>query len=232
MKKFFALILTLVITFGMTACGGSTKDIQPTDAAEPTAEPTPAPEVEYSDKWEIDYAVDDFGDPTEQVYIRSMPISGKFSNTATTDSDLTAVLFFEPYFTNPSNYTLNSKGNIETIDGNARSCLSFRLLEYGKQKATYLDSEDMVLKFKIGDDSFSTNLYGNAPNDDLFFGFLEGGYKDEDQMMIRWINALRFGKEVKCVIEIGSSKYSFSIDGEGFIEAYYDLQRQCGITPK
>ena len=128
MKKIFALILTLVITFGMTACGGSTKDIQPTDAAEPTAEPTPAPEVEYSDKWEIDYAVDDFGDPTEQVYIRSMPISGKFSNTATTDSDLTAVLFFEPYFTNPSNYTLNSRGNIETIDGNARSCLSFRLL--------------------------------------------------------------------------------------------------------
>lgn len=43
--------------------------------------------------WRIQYAVDEFGDPTEDCYIIGGPFKGTFNNSATTNSDLSVYVF-------------------------------------------------------------------------------------------------------------------------------------------
>ncbi len=92
--------------------------------------------------WKIDYFVDDFGDPTDKVFLRIKPVSGTFSNTATSSSSLTVILIFEPYFVDPANINRDSTGKITTLKGNSK--LSFRLLEYDDHIATYASSDKKV----------------------------------------------------------------------------------------
>lgn len=47
--------------------------------------------------WEIDYYIDDFGDKTDDAFVRG-EFTGTFSNSATTASNLTIYVYFDPRF--------------------------------------------------------------------------------------------------------------------------------------
>ncbi|MCL2695236.1 MAG: hypothetical protein FWE69_02800 [Clostridiales bacterium] len=144
--------------------------------------PVPTPEPS---NWEIAHYVDDFGDPTADRYLRGS-FSGRFSNTATSGSNLDVIVFYG-------------------------SSISFRLFEYGRLKATFSSRDDLILKIKVDEKVDEYRLSGTTPNGDLYLfgdGFTQiGAY-------------LKDGKEISCIITIGSSRYSFSIDGIGFAREY------------
>ncbi len=218
MKKMISLFLTIMLFVSIFSFGEI-------DALATETNTTIDSPNDSDSNWEIDYFVDDFGDPTDRVFLRSKPISGTFSNTATSNSSLKAILIFEPYFLDPENIVRDSTGKLKSVKGN--STLSFRLLEYDDHIATYTSSDKKVLKMKMWDETYSLDLKGEAPNGDVFLYYSVGS--DTDKTMNRWVNALREEKEVKCVIEIGSSKYSFTLDGKGFKDTYTELQRLCGL---
>ena len=159
----------------------------------PTATPTVAPTATPKSSWKRDYYVDDFGDPTKDSYIRG-EFSGAFSNTATSGSELDVVVYYDAY----GNRDLGYNGEI-----------SFRLLEYGKYKATHLSSEKMTFQYKVDEVASSTyklwGMGGSNSNISLRHG-------DSAEL----IELLKQEKTIACVIKIGTSKYSFNIDGFGF----------------
>ena len=135
---------TMIIVWGMIfSCAVSTNtfsaDIESTSYVDNNSVV-----VEESGDWAVDEYVDDFGDGIGVKYLRSVS-EGTFSNSATTGSELMAVTFFDP--------------DSEEF--------SFRLAEYNKSIATYLDHDDIRLLFKF-DDAIETHfLMGNAPNGNL-----------------------------------------------------------------
>lgn len=147
--------------------------------------------------WAVDYYVDDFGDPTDEAYLRGV-FSGDFSNTATASSPLTVVVFYD-------------------LDYEA---FSFRLLEYDNVPATYIGSEaeNIVFKIKTADDVISEGtLIGDEPNGDLFLG---SGLPVSNRIL----PALRKGEDVRCIVELGSSKYNFTMNGAGFPDSLAELE--------
>ncbi len=140
--------------------------------------------------WELTEFVDDFGDPTDEAYLRSI-VSGTFSNTATTDEDMKVIIGYSP----------------------DDAVFMFRLVEYDdtlKVKATYTDGDSKTIKIKIGDEITEGTLIGTPPNGDLL---LTGG-----SCLINIYNALVDGLDVRFIVEIAGSKYSFLADGKGFSE--------------
>lgn len=224
MKRIVALILTLLMVLGMVGCGSNASE------DEQIVESTPEPATEES--WELAYYVDDFGDPTDEAYLRSKPISGTFSNTATQNSPLTVILLFDPFFSYSPCYTLDDDGTFHSVDSSAVSRLSFRLLEYGESKAVCYSSDDIILKVKIGDETFSSTLYARSSNADPCLLGYEFSQSSDDAPIRDFIEALLEEQEIKCVIEIGSSKYNFAVNGTGFLEQYRELHRAYGIVPQ
>ena len=144
--------------------------------------------------WELTEFVDDFGDPTGEAYLRSI-VSGTFSNTATPEENMRVILAYSP----------------------DRAVFTFRLVEYNdtlKIKATYTDSDSKTIKIKIDDEITEGTLTGTAPNGDLL---LTGGL-----CLVKIYNAFLNGQDVRFIVEIGSSKYSFSADGKGFVDCLND----------
>ena len=177
--------------------------------------------------WIVEQTVDDFGDETGNSVVKVIT-DGLFSNTATVESPLTVIIFYDP------------------IDEE----FSFRLLEYNKTPATYLSNSSLLLKTKVYDTISEFDLYGSAPNGDLFISDsafysdllsdigeqaqsmdpLQGkalieSYKDytvsfDDSGYQHLYNYLYVGdQDVRCIIEIDNSKYSFTIPSIGFREA-------------
>ena len=215
MKKALFGILAVIMLVGVMGCSSE----EEMSAAKPseTTEPTEAPS-----SWEIDYYVDDFGDKTEEGYIVG-EFQGTFDNTAGKGNDLLVYLYY-----NQSSYGSN---------------FAFRLGEYGRSIATYLSSDLMSLNMKIGDVTYTTELFGTPPNGDLiFYPTIEGRSMLEESYYIMsdtredvwsaFINALNNGETISCYIIIGDSddqmnrvlsgvggtKYSFKIDGQGFAD--------------
>lgn len=197
MKRMISFFLAMVMMWTFLACGVTALAAEDVSASE-------ADETEEASDWEIDYYVDDFGDPTDTAYIRGI-FTGTFSNTATSSSDLTVVVFYDP----------------------EDSVFSFRLLEYDRVKATYSASEEDAIEFKIktGETISEGTLKGVAPNEDLY---LAGG--DDSNTIINRIllsmlikNLLKVGGDVRCIIEIGSSTYNFKMTGTGFGDRLTEL---------
>ena len=158
--------------------GGSTETAAPAIAGKPTS-------------WEISYAVDDFGDKTDEAVLRGS-FTGTFRNTATSSSNLDVYLFVNK---------LTSGG----------SMIYIRLMEYGNHKATYSSRDEMKMQVKVDDAVMEFFVFGSPPNSDLYLnGDAVTGYLYE-------------GKEIACVIDIGNSRYNFTIDGNGFAELYDEL---------
>ena len=171
-------------------------------------------DIASSMHWEVVHYVDDFGDETEDAYIRGI-FTGTFSNTATTNEDLTVVINYDYYIP-----------EVQTNRDPATYTMSFRLLEYNDHMAVFTTGEEITLKVKINDRVVEYNLAGIAPNGDLFV--VEKGAPSYLELPIL-TNALKENEyTISCVILIGSSKYSFEIDGTGFMEQIDNLNSVKG----
>jgi hypothetical protein len=228
MKKGLLVVLALIMVLGLVGCSSApaeetTSTPQPTEEATQTPEATPEPTVEPatestseptpmkpSSNWELVYLVDEFGDATEDVCLRGV-FSGSFSNTATPDSNLEVVVFFTPAISNEERM----------------SSFSFRLFEYGDYVATYNDNENIMIKIKIGEEIFEDVLIGMPPNGDLY---RISTLNNQSEFLFTLYDALIANEQdIKCIIEIDSSKYSFKINGDGFSEALEELNEHYGI---
>ena len=144
--------------------------------------------------WEVAYYVDDFGDPTDEWYIRGI-FEGDFDNSAGYGHDLTVVLFFDQY-----------------LDKASYDCFYLRLLEYGNIPANLSDdTEDITIKIKVDGTIYSDEpdfVYGN----DIYF---ERG----SEIFRGVIDGLNAGKEISFIIEESyygnTSSYNFKIDAFG-----------------
>jgi len=161
--------------------------------------------------WKIAYYVDDFGDPTDDFYLQGT-FTGTFSNTATNGSDLTVVVCYD--------YNVSNR---EYIDGKAYDTtggynMIFRLLEYNDHKATFHNNDNMILKVKIADEITEYELGGIAPNGDLMLTTQFDKSGNFPPAMIFATVMEHNIYDISCIIEIGSSKYSFTMNGNGLKE--------------
>lgn len=123
MKKIIYLFFTILLLICLTGCDKNT-DI--TNAQNTN---------ENTDNWEIRYYMDQFNQPTSKAYVVNKSIvSGAFSNTATTDSELDAQLIIE--------------------DGK----VSIRLWEYGDMlvKSSYSKDYNITMRRTDGTDCYLT----------------------------------------------------------------------------
>lgn len=145
-----------------------------------------------NNSWGKVAVVDDFGDATGQSVISTV-VSGTFSNTATTGSDLlvTAYINFDEF-----DYCYD---------------LSFKLLEYKDTPATYFSSDSKELKIKVGSINtvYEYGLLGEEPNGNVYVS----GSSGEDI-----VKCLYEGNDIRCVLNLGSSKYSFALEAGNIAE--------------
>lgn len=183
-KKVLALLLIL-------GCGLTTPIIagaaEQNESAESSSDA--GSEIFKSGDWMVASFVDEFGDSTGVMYAKT-GAGGDFSNTATSSSDLGVVFFCSPL----------------------EKSISLRVLEYKKNKATYADSSDILLKIKAGNTVYEyDDLYGEAPNGDIFVD--EDGEDDNYKQIFELLGT---GEDLKCVLYIDDSKYNFTISSDGF----------------
>lgn len=190
MKKTISRLLAIVMCLSLCACkasGDSTADPLP------TMETTETP-IEPVSTWNIKYTTDEFGDVTEDsVSVVEGLFEGSFSNTATSDGDLTAVVAFEKK--DEYNHYM------ALID----------LKEYNSTNATYLSSDTIKFKMKVGDKIIEDIMAGSPPNGSLCLGTAEYSWGGDFLY-----NALYEGEDVRCIITIGSSEYHFTVTSDNF----------------
>lgn len=190
-KSFFSIMLVGMIAFSTIFTLNGEKVYAETDAAQ---------------CWEIVDIVDDFGDATGETCIKSA-VTGTFSNTATSDSDLTVVVFINN--TDSGEYTVE-----------------FRLLEYNETRATHLNSDDMILKTKVDDEIIEYHLFGGEnSNSDIYIIPLSFSRIDQGRDGELLVKELYEGNDVRCIIEIGSSKYTFTLEA-GNLKKIIDENRE------
>lgn len=167
--------------------------------------------------WLVGQYVDDFGDPTGGTFVYTVS-SGTFSNTATSESALTVAFYYQ------------------------QDACKIRLLEYNQTPATYYSNSQITLKYKVDDVIYSHSLYPNdTPNGDILvmdwyenYASMTSGLspvqqlnflkKDRpfDKSAYKQITSfLAAGKNVRCVMMIDNSKYSFTISADGFGDAVF-----------
>ena len=102
MKKLLALLLCIVMAFSLAACSGSVTAVDNTntdsgpDGVNLADDETPTTEAPKKEDWVLRYYVDEFDQPTSDWYItNSELITGKFSNSATTDSKLSVKVLID-----------------------------------------------------------------------------------------------------------------------------------------
>ena len=153
--------------------------------------------------WLVGETVDEFGDSTGSTFCYTTCM-GTFTNSATSGSDLAAGVYYV----------------------SSRQVFLFRLLEYNKTDATYLSNADISIKCKVDEYVFDDTLLGDAPNGYLILPSNNKSYKKIYDYLIE-------GKEIRTVIYIDNSKYSFAISGNGFKDALSeqdDRKKQIGIS--
>lgn len=164
-----------------------------------------------NDIWTLDQSVDDFGDANGDYIIKTV-VNGTFSNTATTDSDLKVFAYF----------LLDDEG---VFGRKGAYIFALRLLEYGEYPATYLSSDNMELKTKIGDTVDSYELCGSITSADICVKYTENNTKPNYAEVIA--KQLVDGNDIRCVVKIGSSKYNFTLDS-GNIKDIFTTVTQDG----
>ncbi len=202
MKKTISLLFVLMLCLSLCACGSQPDETAAETMPSTSAETTPVLEP----SWEVDYLVDDFGDSTDKAYIKCSVV-GNFSNTATANADLSVLVFSVPAISNEE----------------MKAYFAFRLLEYGDHPATYSAGDDIILKIKIGDEITSCHLEGSSPNGDLIL------FNSGTKLYNTIHKTLGLGEtDVRCIIEIGGSKYTFTIPGETYADACNAMMREYG----
>ena len=209
-KKHFApvlviLIATAILVVTYFSCADTIKslvhfyDSQSTKtmtvSSPTTARPTTTPTKKPNPSWQKVYFVNDFDEPTSDWYIRGI-FYGVFSNTATTESMLTACVFVENYYSGI----------------NSPEVIGIRLLEYDDYivNLKYKSRTDITIKVKILDD-----IYIDHPGD---LSETEIYILDSDKLFAPILKALEAGEEIKVVIEdtqYSTSTYRFTINANG-----------------
>ena len=197
MKKILPLILAAVFMLSLAACGDNSEKVPantPSDGANST---TP----DEASNWYIMDEEDDFGDKTGKKILLGV-FTGNFRNTATNDSELTASIGCHIKTFSPNNPV---------------ATFYINLFEYGDHRATFTENEaeNMSIRMKIGNTEEEHKLICYPPYSSFFF--------DESADITSFGNALLNGDEIKCVIDIGSSRYNFNVDSTGFSEKYETL---------
>ena len=198
MKKGISLFFLVMICLSLCACSSSEFTKPSTESSQSSIESI----------WTVEYMVDDFNDKTNVSYLRAIT-TGVFSNTATAGSDLTVAVFMNPAASNDAMI----------------SSFAFRLLEYNEIPASYISSDSLTIKIKIGDTIYEDVLIGTPPNGDLL---LINTFNDSSEVYKQMYNALVKETAVRCVIELGSSKYSFTVDSLGFVAAANAMMKTYG----
>ena len=160
-------------------------------------------DVNTGGDWLVGETVDEFGDSTGSTFCYTTCM-GTFTNSATSGSDLAAGVYYV----------------------SSRQVFLFRLLEYNKTDATYLSNADISIKCKVDEYVFDDTLLGDAPNGYLILPRNNKSYKKIYDYLIE-------GKDIRTVIYIDNSKYSFAISGNGFKDALSeqdDRKKQIGIS--
>ena len=231
MKKIALYVIGIMMSFSLVSCSSSdsetnTQNVEATasDSAEDTASNTEneqeSDEAQAEEKaelsetglgWQVTTIVDDFGDPVETTDEKSInyTFSGDFSNSATNSSPLTGTVYID-----------------ELQNEQKPKLILFDLNEYGDVPASFTSGDEMSIKYKIDDAVFEYKLNGTAPTSKLGMEVVPSGTLSPDNTEYLFQQLCR-GKDVKCIISIGHSRYNFTIGGEGIVKACTD----AGITP-
>lgn len=194
MKKITAFILVIMLCFSLCACNSNANNANKTEK-----EPVLSENSDNISAWTSDVSVDEFGDVTaNSSKILKTLISGNFSNTATSDSNLAGYAYIMP----------DPTGLHFTV--------VFKLLEYGNNPVSYFSSDKITLKTKINNEVEDFSLTGIAPTGDLYLGAGIDNDDDGDD----FIENLYGGNDIKCIINIGSSQYNFDISSKGFLKTF------------
>lgn len=178
MKKIISLILMLVMMISVSAFAEET--------------------LEKYGAWELRYTLDEFELPTEDKYIVSDFFEGKFSNSATSGSELSALVFCDTWY------------------------FSVRLLEYGGHIVNNPYSSaryyDIAVMAGNGEKYYMTGTM--VPGMSSIY-FLEDGEADKMVEILKAGGTIRFAITDR---DNTLTKYSFVItDASGFAEAFDNL---------
>ena len=153
---------------------------------------------ESVDYWNVAREVDDFGDIVEDgnVFLTAS-VTGDFSNTATTSSELLADVTLLKVGENKNDYN--------------EIYIFFRLYEYGNNPVIPSSYDAISMKIKAEDDIYEFGLEGA---DDAVC------YLPHGRAYGRYIyNCLCLGMDVRCIITIGNSQYNFTLESQNFVDA-------------
>ena len=156
------------------------------------------PPAEEAPIWSIRKTVDDFGDVTEnsQTLITTQ-INGSFSDGEhIEEQDLEGTVFFQKTY-------------------GSHCAMGIGLRENGEIKPTITDKDEKQLLVKIDDKTYEFPL--TAPNGTLYAGVERYSY-DGDWLL----NQLYNGTDLRCVIYVGKSKYSFNLDSGNLAQLMND----------
>ena len=207
MKKVLIWMAAFIMILGLAGCSAtpaaetSARSADPTAAATetvtaetaPTETEIPAPEPTGAalSNWEIDYYVDDFGDDTENSYIRGT-FFGSFSNSVANGSGLTVYVYYDK----------------------SENSLSFRLLEYNEVASLILSDQSVTLKTKINGETSNFPLI--VHNRDCYLDSADVP-KLSDALMA----GVTISCAIEVIYEEDGdvdSRYRFDMDGAGFAE--------------
>ena len=164
--------------------------------------------TKQSGTWSIKQTVDEFGDVTEEsAEVITGVFTGTFSNTATAESDLSVVV----HFAKKARFNHYIAG--------------FELKEYNNTNATYISSDLKTFKIKLNDEIITMNLTGSPPNDTLYLGSEDYGWSAD-----LVFNELLKGNDVRCIVNLGSSEYNFTLNSNNFTSLCNKNNIQAGAT--
>lgn len=161
---------------------------------------------EKTNIWSIVQTVDDFGDVVDSnVKCIGAVFHGDFSNTATNSSDLTVKVYAR---------------------GNDLSAFGLELLEYDDMKTLFLDSNEITVKIKVGDTTTEYSASGAGGYIFIEDSRWSENYRDYYPEGTGLYEALMMGNDVRVVIEVGSSKYNFTVEAGNFNELATQLMQE------
>ena len=161
-----------------------------------------ATEAPDTGMWIMKAYVDEFDMPTDDYFIVSDTLFGKFSNSATTGSKLSAYIFCNEFSDSPKEY------------------IKIRMFEYDSYRVDNPYSKGKFYDITMMDNA-GTKYYleGYIPSQSADISVY-----DEDAQTI--INALKAGGTVRFAIvpsEKSQDKYSFAIENADGFDTIYDM---------
>ena len=190
MKRLSAIILSAIMALTVCACGGGAKTAETTTAAAEETATTEESTTAAVPKKEGHWLVEMSTDDFGDVTDESIPVLlGMFGGD----------------FSNTATSSSELKVEVLNVDDN----FGFYLYEYGKTKASFLSSDEKTIKIKISNDITEDKLieFGDGA---LYVGGVTGTLIEK---------SLNAGIDIRCIIEVGSSKYNFTMISDNYKDA-------------